>query len=352
MTRLKSAIVAVIDTAALALGCGCLAASLLAQAGRVARPFDVLAHFAPFWLLGGLACALCGAALAKGMARRRLLTVGALAFVAAAALLAPEALRRRSAPAAADAPERIRLIQFNAWELNHEPEAAAQWIAGEKPDVVAVEEVSPALRSALERRGFRGEQGLNKGIAIFSRSARARDPFMVPLADWPLLPEFARASFPAPRGDGTFSVVAVHLRWPTRPHAWRQTLRLADFLGLYDSRRLILVGDFNLTPWSFTLRQLDHRLGLERRDRFLPTWPAKVSVDGRAYAAPAFMPIDHVYAGAAWRTIRVRQGPSMGSDHYPLVVDLALTPQATGFPASRAIRAGQSPRSEPLALTF
>jgi endonuclease/exonuclease/phosphatase (EEP) superfamily protein YafD len=161
---------------------------------------------------------------------------------------------------------------------------------------------------------------------------------MVPPADWPLLPEFARASFAAPGGDGIFSLVAVHLRWPTRPNAWRQTLRLADFLHLYDGDRLILVGDFNLTPWSFTLRQLDHRVGLERRDRFLPTWPVKVSVDGRAYATPAFMPIDHVYAGAAWRTVSVRQGPSMGSDHYPLVVDLALTPQATRISASRAVR--------------
>ena len=315
-----------IKTAALAVGCGCLAAAVLAQAGRVVLALDVLSHFAPLWLLGGLACALCGLALAEGRARRRLLTVGALAVVAAAALMAPETLRRRSAPAAADAAERIRLIQFNAWELNREPEAAAEWIADERPDVVAVEELSGALRAALERRGFHGEQGLNRSVAIFSRVGRAREPFMVPLADWPLLPEFARASFAAPGGDGIFSLVAVHLRWPTRPNARRQNLRLADFLHLYDSDRLILVGDFNLTPWSFTLGQLDHRFGLERRDRFLPTWPAKVSVDGRVYATPAFMPIDHVYAGAAWRTISVRQGPSMGSDHYPLVVDLALSP--------------------------
>jgi endonuclease/exonuclease/phosphatase (EEP) superfamily protein YafD len=338
MAAVKSATLGVIRTAALAVGCACLVAAVLAQAGRVVLALDVLSHFAPFWLLGGLACALCGLALAKGRARRRLLAVGTLAVVAAVALLAPEMFRRRSAPAAADAADRIRLIQFNAWELNGEPEAAAEWIADEKPDAVAVEELSGALRAALERRGFHGEQGLNRSVAIFSRASRAREPFMVPLADWPLLPEFARASFAAPGGDGTFSLVAVHLRWPTRPHAWRQTLRLADFLDRYDADRLILVGDFNLTPWSFALRQLDRRFGLERRDRFLPTWPARVSLDGRVYATPAFMPIDHVYAGAAWRTVMVRRGPSMGSDHYPLVVDLALTPRAAGFPASRAIK--------------
>jgi endonuclease/exonuclease/phosphatase (EEP) superfamily protein YafD len=258
-----------------------------------------------------------------------LITVGLLGFVAAAVLMSPEFVRRRSAPAAADAAARVRLIQFNAWELNREPEAAAGWIDGERPDVVAVEELSPAFRAALERRGFRGERGLNEGIAIFSRSARVHEPFMVPLADWPLLPEFARASFTAPGGHGAFSLVAVHLRWPTKPHAWRQTLRLAEFLDLYGSDRLILVGDFNLTPWSFTLRQLDHRIGLERRDRLSLTWPARVSVQERQYSTPAILPIDHVYAGSAWRTVRVRRGPSMGSDHYPLVVDLALAPRAT-----------------------
>ena len=324
MPALRPAFLRVINTGALTFGYICLAAAALAQVGRVFFSFDLLSHFAPFWLLGSLACALCGAALAKGVTRRHLITVGSVGFAAAALLMAPEALRPLSAAAAADTVERIRLIQFNAWDLNREPEATAEWIAAEKPDFVAVEELSPALRSALERRGFRGERGLNEGIAIFSRRARAHEPFMVPLADWPLLPEFARASFTAPGGRGAFSVVAVHLRWPTKPDAWRQTRRLAEFLDLYDSDRLILVGDFNLTPWSFTLRQLDRRFGLERRDRALPTWPAKVSVGGRAYATPACLPIDHVYAGSAWRTIVVRQGPSVGSDHYPLVVDLAL----------------------------
>ena len=64
--------------------------------------------------------------------------------------------------------------------------------------------------------------------------------------------------------------------------------------------------------------------GYKLRDRVLR--PAKVAVLGRVYATPAFMPIDHVYAGAAWQTIMVRRGPSMGSDHYPLVVDLGFGP--------------------------
>ena len=36
-----------------------------------------------------------------------------------------------------------------------------------------------------------------------------------------------------------------------------------------------------------------------------------------------FLPIDHVYAGRDWRTVRVQRGPRLDSDHYPVIVRLA-----------------------------
>ena len=86
-------------------------------------------------------------------------------------------------------------------------------------------------------------------------------------------------------------------------------------------RRLIVVGDFNLTPWSFTLKRQDKALRLRRWTRALASWPAgKFS---RIMAAPApFLPIDHVYAGSDWRAVRIERGPALGSDHRPVVVTL------------------------------
>ena len=37
----------------------------------------------------------------------------------------------------------------------------------------------------------------------------------------------------------------------------------------------------------------------------------------------ALLPIDHVYAGPGWRTVRAERGPRLGSDHYPVIVTLA-----------------------------
>jgi endonuclease/exonuclease/phosphatase (EEP) superfamily protein YafD len=303
----------------------CLAAALIAQGGRTDRQLDLLSHFAPLWLAGGVATALCGLLIGRRGWRRLLLLVGGLGVVAAAVLIAPEFMRPVRAPIAAAAPSgQIRLIQFNAWDENTDPQRAADWIAAQHPDIVTIEELTPRLRAALAGHGFFYTKGIDK-TGIFSRQRPGRPP-MVPPSYWKVLPEFARASFAAPAGAGPFTVVAVHLTWPNIPGVAVNARMFAALLDHYDRDRLIVAGDFNLTPWSFALRRLDSRLGLERRDRAIPTWPAMQWVRGHLVLLPALLPIDHIYAGRAWRTVRLARGPRVGSEHYPLVIDLALRP--------------------------
>jgi endonuclease/exonuclease/phosphatase (EEP) superfamily protein YafD len=308
---------------AFGLGAVCLAAALAGDFGWLNGWLDIPNHFAPLWLLGALSVALSGALLARGATRRRIVLLGALGALAAAGLMVPEMARHVRPRVAAGGRQTLRLIQVNAWERNADPAAAAAWIAAQRPDIVAVEEVTPNLRDALIRRGFRFTKGIET-VGIFSRLTPERAPFAVPMADWPRLPEFARATFAAPDGGAPFTVVAIHLAWPTLASHWGQPPVLATLLDRYPRDRLIVVGDCNRTPWSFALRGLDRRLGLERRDRALPTWPALRSWRGRNVAALALFPIDHVYAGSAWRTVGLTRGPRIGSDHYPLILDLAL----------------------------
>jgi endonuclease/exonuclease/phosphatase (EEP) superfamily protein YafD len=305
------------------LGAACLAGAALAQGGRSNPRLDLLTHFAPVWMLGALLTALAGLFVARGAGRLALVGLGALGVLAAGLLLAPE-LTRPIRPAVSPDPTRqIRLIQFNVWDQNLDPERTADWISGQAPEVVTLEEAPPGLALALAARGFRMTRGMGS-TAIYSRGLAAAPRLRLPSTDWPTVPEFGRASFVGPGGRGTFSVLVVHLTWPTVARFWGQPAALAALLGRQPRDRLIIAGDFNLTPWSFGLRRLDRRFGLERRDRAIPTWPARRRVAGRIVRLPAFLAIDHVYAGAAWRTVRIRRGPALGSDHYPLVVDLAL----------------------------
>jgi endonuclease/exonuclease/phosphatase (EEP) superfamily protein YafD len=171
-------------------------------------------------------------------------------------------------------------------------------------------------------------------VAIFSRRGRIRAPFAIPGPLWAILPAFSCATFASSDGGPPFTVVAIHLKWPTRAHRWAGPATLAGLLDRYPHDRLIVAGDFNLTPWSFALRRIDRRFGLERRDRAVPTWPSQRPLGRALVPLPAILPIDHVYAGAGWRTVAVRRGPRLGSDHYPLVVDLALA-----APAGRVLSA-------------
>ena len=120
-------------------------------------------------------------------------------------------------------------------------------------------------------------------------------------------------------------MISAHLEWPTHPFQAVQIGALEKLASHYPTDRLIIAGDFNLAPWSFTLRRLDQRLGLERRDRAMFSWPARLSPKGRLTWPLPVLPIDHIYAGRAWRTVSVTHGPCLGSDHYPTVIRLALT---------------------------
>ena len=308
---------------ALAFGLGSLAAGVLAQWGRTNARLDLLGHFAPVWLAVALATALLALAGTRGAWRVSLLALAFLGAAFSASLLAPEFARPIRPAVGGEGAPRLRLIQFNSWDANIDPARTADWIAAQHPDVVTIEEVTPVLRLALEARGLRYTKGM-VSAAIFSRAPPAPAPFMVPQPFWRVLPDFARATFNAPGGAGAFSVIAVHLNRPTIAESAGQPGALVRFLTLYPQDRLIMAGDFNRTPWSFDLRRLDDRFALERLDRALPTWPARLWVKGRRLRLPPLLPIDHVYVGRAWRLVALRRGPPMGSDHYPLVVDLAL----------------------------
>jgi len=316
-----------------------LVGALVAQGGRFSRWLDVASHFAPLWLMGsllGLAWAVAGE---RGVSRRVLLGIGVAGVLASGALMAPELLRPLPAPAPPGSPLRLRLIQFNTWERLADPTPVADWIAGQRPDVVAIEDVTPPLRQALIGRGLQYTRGMN-GVAIFSRQRRVHSPFPIPASAWPTLPAFARATFASADGGPPFTIVATHLTWPTFSDRWPTRAALAALLDRYPHDRLIVAGDFNLTPWSFALRRLDRRFALERGDRAIATWPAERTVGPVLVPLPAVLPLDHVYAGKGWRTISIRRGPRLGSDHYPLVVDLALAEPAgpilpAGSPARR-----------------
>jgi len=90
-----------------------------------------------------------------------------------------------------------------------------------------------------------------------------------------------------------------------------------------------MIGDLNATMWSPYFRTLRTKLGLhDSRKGFgiLPTWttPSPVS-PFPAWLAPLLaILIDHCLLSRDIQAIEMHIGKPVGSDHLPIVVDLAI----------------------------
>lgn len=294
------------------------AAGVAALQGRHSLRWDLLTHFAPVWLAGALLAGLFALLLFGGMMRLLVLALTGVGVVAGGALMAPELTRSAGPRAGPDAPGQLKIIQFNVWNHNSEIARTIDWMAAERPDLVILEETTPAFRRALEARTGWRSVCRDCEVMIYSPRQMTRGYVSAEPAVGPL----AHAIFHDV--EGAFDVVGVHDAWPTDGNdQQRQEARLARALDELPRERTILAGDFNSTPWSFARRDWDSAFRLIRRDRALFTWPAGKVLARRMSLPFAILPIDHVYAGPAWATVDIHRGPSLGSDHYPLVATLA-----------------------------
>jgi len=300
------------------------AAGLACLGGAVSDRLDALTHFAPIWLACGVVGLALGAIFARETERRAIVGLSLAAIAALGVLMAPEllaALGPKTRPGPAAAP--LKLVQFNVWADNRDPDATLAWILAQKADVVVVEEGGAAAWPVVKRlrQTYPDYVACGRGHAcdtwIFSRwpvagGGRFSQEGLVLSGGWATVR----------RPDGAFTVAATHFGWPIPAGPQQaQSRRLAASLRRFPRDTLIVSGDFNSTPWSWSLRRQDKALGLERRTRALASWPS--GPFSRVARAPfPFLPIDHVYAGKAWKTVKVERGPVLGSDHRPVVVTL------------------------------
>ena len=81
----------------------------------------------------------------------------------------------------------------------------------------------------------------------------------------------------------------------------------------------IVAGDFNDVSWSGTIAQLAHDAPLRDVNRgrgFYNTF------DARSHLAR--WPLDHFFVSPQWRVVALKRLPDVGSDHFPLYIELAL----------------------------
>jgi endonuclease/exonuclease/phosphatase (EEP) superfamily protein YafD len=91
----------------------------------------------------------------------------------------------------------------------------------------------------------------------------------------------------------------------------------------------ILLGDFNLTPWSPYYRQLVQTTGLHNTRLgfgILPTWTRSSScAELPNWLIPILnIPIDHIFVSKDFQIVRTYPGDNGNSDHAPIIAELAI----------------------------
>lgn len=249
----------------------------------------------------------------------------ALFPTAHAAPTAPTALTIAGDEASAAAPvPRLKILLANVLTSNPDRSGLLAWIQTERPDVVALMEINrrwekqlAAIATEFPHRLVHSRED-NFGIALYSRPP-AQAVLREDLGDVPSID--ATLDLAAGR---RLRLLVTHPVPPYPAYMVRERdqhlAEIGRWLDATGAEPAVAIGDFNATPWCPPLRRLAarHQLLTTAGGRWLPpaTWPTNL---------PHFaIPLDQAIRNHAVRGVEFRRGPTIGSDHFPvlLVVDL------------------------------
>lgn len=209
---------------------------------------------------------------------------------------------------------RIRVLQYNVHYTAKDQAPLAEYVKRIRPDFIALEEFTETNRAALEKQAimkrypYRVLGGVE--IGLYSR---------FPLRKLPITLYKTVAVETQVHGEA-IRFIAIH---PPVPVFWRHGQQKDIFTKLIASQAkyrssLIVLGDFNTTPWAPNFQYLTEGMHLNNSMQGFGvqrSWPT---------IGVPLIPIDHcLYRGNLVVTQR-EIGPALGSDHLPVLTTLDI----------------------------
>jgi endonuclease/exonuclease/phosphatase (EEP) superfamily protein YafD len=211
----------------------------------------------------------------------------------------------------------LRLAFANLLKTNQDAARLIEWVRRERVDVLVVAESVAAwpdhLAVLADELPFIVRTNLGD-VAVYSRHAIAGEPRHI-------FPDIGHAVALEIEG---ITLVGVHTAAPEDEAHSKACNDLIDRVAGHVERvvgPVVVVGDFNATPWSAAVIRLIARTGL----RYGPgarigSFPAELW--GRLYPKWIALPLDLVLAGGGAVVAERRHGPLIGSDHWPVIAEI------------------------------
>jgi endonuclease/exonuclease/phosphatase (EEP) superfamily protein YafD len=302
---------------------GLLALALLVlAAGEAVWVLDLLTFFWPLIALAAVALLVLALVLAGWPAR--LLALAALAACLVPYLMLP--------PRPDDAPgERFRVLAANLFVENDDPRRFVALLAREQPDIVVTEETTEPFAEAVRSSGLYPFESATPLRAADDKKVFSRYPIRAEaqLDDLPGLKvgrHALRLVIESPSGPVVF--YAIHPDTPRSPDQWRDRNAYLDRLASAvraepATATVVLAGDWNLPAFSPYFRTFFEETGYRfaRPGLWLPVTRFSMRLARVAYVGST---IDHVAVSPMVRVTGWERGGDIGSNHLPVIVDLAL----------------------------
>ncbi len=266
---------------------------------------DSLAVFRHWW---AVLVSLSSLLLLRG--RLRLAGLGLLAgFLAGAPVLAGWF----GGGGASGGEERYAFYQKNLLYNGTDRRGIIADIRATAPDFVSMQEISDAnleiyeaLAEAYPTRLICSSRGAGR-LAILSRyPLSGEDPARC-------LKPGGVAAVRVATPDGPVWALALHLKWPFPRAQAEQVATMLPALRDLDAP-VVLGGDFNMVPWSATMRRIEAATGSRRAGALFFTF--------RHPRFPLWLPIDHLLVPGGRGRLEIR--PFLGSDHRGLLLRFGL----------------------------
>jgi endonuclease/exonuclease/phosphatase (EEP) superfamily protein YafD len=287
---------------------------ILGRLGHLWIAFDVFSQFSIQFIFIGLSMMI-----AMAFPRFKVLA-GIAMFIAmtVAYALWAQVNMKQTAMSPTSGEQVLRVASFNTFHDNLDLKAISTEILSLNADVITLIEFGQEKQTVLDAvRAIYPHQANCFSLRDCDQAIISKYPLTNDIGkiNW-MGPSFLRASLGPQFGNVT--IFAVHT---TRfPHPRAQFMQIHGLIKYVENipGRVIIMGDFNATPFSRITQTLAEGLGLTRLTN-LPTWPANLGFPQLA--------IDHIFVSEGIRELSSETlGNNAGSDHFPISLTLGISP--------------------------